>query len=128
MNTVDEWKPCFGHSSRGDRISTSCVSWITRIAAWVLSAATSVVIDRSFLTHYAGLRILERLESRNLGNESAIPGGRKMHTKDAIQFALTVSNGAVLSAIDEMSGAATTFPTPNGGCHPLWVLGSSYTG
>jgi uncharacterized damage-inducible protein DinB len=46
-----------------------------------------------------------------------------MHTKDAIQFALTVSNGAVLSAIDEMSDAATTFPTPNGGCHPLWVLG-----
>ncbi len=45
-----------------------------------------------------------------------------MHTKDAIKFALTVSNGAVLSVIDEMSGAATTFPTPNGGCHPLWVL------
>jgi DinB superfamily len=47
----------------------------------------------------------------------------KMHTKDAIKFALTVSNGAVLSVIDEMSAAATTFPTPNGGCHPLWVLG-----
>jgi uncharacterized damage-inducible protein DinB len=47
----------------------------------------------------------------------------KMQTKDAIKFALTVSNGAVLSVIDEMSGAATTFPTPNGGCHPLWVLG-----
>jgi hypothetical protein len=46
-----------------------------------------------------------------------------MHTKDAIKFALTVSNGAVLSVIDGMSGAATTFPTPNGGCHPLWVLG-----
>jgi hypothetical protein len=46
-----------------------------------------------------------------------------MHTKDAITFALTVSNRAVLSVIDEMSGAATTFPTPNGGCHPLWVLG-----
>jgi len=46
-----------------------------------------------------------------------------MQTKDAIKFALTVSNGAVLSAIDEMSGAATTFPTPSGGCHPLWVLG-----
>ena len=46
-----------------------------------------------------------------------------MHTKDAIKFALTVSNGAVLNVIDEMSGAATTFPTPNGGCHPLWVLG-----
>src|SRR5467141_3496744 len=47
----------------------------------------------------------------------------KMHTKDAIKFALAVSNGAVLSVIDEMRGAATTFPTPNGGCHPLWVLG-----
>ncbi len=46
-----------------------------------------------------------------------------MQTKEAIKFALTVSNGAVLSVIDEMSAAATTFPTPNGGCHPLWVLG-----
>src|SRR5258707_9274333 len=46
-----------------------------------------------------------------------------MQTKDAIKFALTVSNGAVLSVIDEISGAPTTFPTPNGGCHPLWVLG-----
>jgi hypothetical protein len=25
--------------------------------------------------------------------------------------------------IDKMSDAPTTFPTPNGGCHPLWVLG-----
>jgi uncharacterized damage-inducible protein DinB len=46
-----------------------------------------------------------------------------MHMKDAIKFALTGSNRAVMSVIDEMSGAATTFPTPNGGCHPLWVLG-----
>jgi uncharacterized damage-inducible protein DinB len=46
-----------------------------------------------------------------------------MHTKEAIQFALTVSNRAVLSVVDKMSDAATTFPTPNGGCHPLWVLG-----
>jgi hypothetical protein len=46
-----------------------------------------------------------------------------MQTKDAIKFALTSSHRAVLSVIDEMSGAATTFPTPNGGCHPLWVLG-----
>lgn len=46
-----------------------------------------------------------------------------MQTKDAITFALTASNGAVLGVIDEMSGAPTTFPTPNGGCHPLWVLG-----
>jgi hypothetical protein len=46
-----------------------------------------------------------------------------MHTKDAITFALTVSNKSILGVIDEMSGAPTTFPTPNGGCHPLWVLG-----
>src|SRR5260370_28434108 len=46
-----------------------------------------------------------------------------MQTKDAIKFALTVSNGAVLSVIEEMSDSATTFPTPNGGGHPLWVLG-----
>jgi len=46
-----------------------------------------------------------------------------MHTKDLIQFALNVSNGAVLSIVDEMSDASTTFPTLNGGCHPLWVLG-----
>jgi hypothetical protein len=46
-----------------------------------------------------------------------------MHMKDAIKFALSISNEVVLSVIDEMSDAATTFPTPNGGCHPLWVLG-----
>jgi hypothetical protein len=46
-----------------------------------------------------------------------------MHTKEAIKFALTVSNRAVISAIDDMKDAPTTFPTPNGGCHPLWVIG-----
>ena len=46
-----------------------------------------------------------------------------MYTKEAIQFALRVSNGSVMSVIDKMSDASTTFPTPNGGCHPLWVLG-----
>src|ERR1700751_1013328 len=46
-----------------------------------------------------------------------------MNTKDTLQFALTLSNKAILGTIDEMRDAATTFPTPNGGCHPLWVLG-----
>ena len=46
-----------------------------------------------------------------------------MNTKQMIQFALTVSDRTVLNEIDKMSGAPTTFPTPNGGCHPLWVLG-----
>ena len=54
----------------------------------------------------------------------AIPGGKKMQTKEAIKFALTVSDRAVLSVIDEMSGAATTFPTPNGGAtrSGCWVI------
>jgi len=46
-----------------------------------------------------------------------------MNTKDTIKFALAASNKSVMSVIDEMSSAPTTFPTPNGGCHPLWVLG-----
>src|SRR5215213_2369826 len=46
-----------------------------------------------------------------------------MQTKEAIQFALNVSNRALLSVIDEMSTAPTAFPTAKGGCHPLWVLG-----
>lgn len=46
-----------------------------------------------------------------------------MSCKEAIQFALNLSNGAVMNVIDEMSDAATAFPTANGGCHPLWVLG-----
>jgi hypothetical protein len=46
-----------------------------------------------------------------------------MGTKEAIKFALTLSNGAALGVIDKMSDNPTKFPTPNGGCHPLWVLG-----
>jgi hypothetical protein len=46
-----------------------------------------------------------------------------MQTKEAIQFAMAFTDRVVLKAIDEMKDSATTFPTPNGGCHPLWVLG-----
>ena len=46
-----------------------------------------------------------------------------MQTKDAIRFALTASDNAVMSVVDKMNDAATTFPTRKGGCHPLWVLG-----
>lgn len=46
-----------------------------------------------------------------------------MSNKELIKLALTVSNGAVLGVIDKIRDAATTFPTPSGGCHPLWVLG-----
>lgn len=29
----------------------------------------------------------------------------------------------VLQLIEDMKDAPTTFPTMNGGCHPLWILG-----
>jgi hypothetical protein len=32
------------------------------------------------------------------------------------------SDRALLRVINEMSNSPTTFHTPNGGCHPLWVL------
>jgi hypothetical protein len=51
-----------------------------------------------------------------------------MQTKEAIKFALTVSNGAVLSVIYKMSDAATTFPTPNGGLPSALGPGSSHVG
>jgi hypothetical protein len=46
-----------------------------------------------------------------------------MRNKELIQFALTVSDGAVMRMIDKASDVATTSPTSKGGCHPLWVLG-----
>src|SRR5579871_3530726 len=46
-----------------------------------------------------------------------------MNAKEVIKLALSNSNRVVLGTIDKMSDSATTFPTPNGGCHPLWVLG-----
>lgn len=46
-----------------------------------------------------------------------------MTTKEAIRYALGLADGASLPAIDRMAGAPLTYPTPNGGCHPLWVVG-----
>jgi hypothetical protein len=46
-----------------------------------------------------------------------------MQTKAAIRFAITASDNAVMSVVDKMNDAATTFPTRKGGCHPLWVFG-----
>jgi DinB family protein len=46
-----------------------------------------------------------------------------MQTKEALQFALATSDRAVMTEIDKMSMEPTRFPTPNGGCHPLWVMG-----
>ena len=46
-----------------------------------------------------------------------------MTTKEMLQFALTLSDKAVMTHLDTMSDDPTQYPTPNGGCHPLWVLG-----
>jgi hypothetical protein len=56
-------------------------------------------------------------------SEETVLRGKLMQMKETLKFALSGSDRAVLSMIDRMSDAPTTFPTPNGGCHPLWVLG-----
>ena len=46
-----------------------------------------------------------------------------MKAIDVIRTALTTSDKATLSLIEDMRDAALTCPTPRGGNHPLWVLG-----
>src|SRR5262245_20971736 len=46
-----------------------------------------------------------------------------MFTKDAIRYSLDLADGAILRSLASIEDIATTFPTPNGGCHPLWVVG-----
>ena len=46
-----------------------------------------------------------------------------MYTKDAIRYSLTLADQAVMRSIETIQDAPMTFPTENGGCHPLWVLG-----
>ena len=46
-----------------------------------------------------------------------------MFTKDAIRHSLDVAHGAILQSLATIEDVPVTFPTPNGGCHPLWVIG-----
>lgn len=46
-----------------------------------------------------------------------------MQTKDLLGINLEWAATKSLSLIDEMKDAPLTFPTPEGGNHPLWVLG-----
>lgn len=46
-----------------------------------------------------------------------------MYTKDAIRFTLKLADEAMLQSLPAIADAPLTFPTPNGGCHPMWVLG-----
>jgi len=46
-----------------------------------------------------------------------------MKTTDFIKASLEMSQGWVMGMIENMRDAPLTAPTPNGGNHPLWVLG-----
>lgn len=47
-----------------------------------------------------------------------------MQSKEVLKITLEMSRDMVLQLIEDMKDAPVTFPTPNGGCHPLWVLGN----
>jgi uncharacterized damage-inducible protein DinB len=46
-----------------------------------------------------------------------------MYTKDAIRYSLNLADQAVMRTLETIEDAPLTFPTENGGCHPLWVVG-----
>jgi len=46
-----------------------------------------------------------------------------MQSIDLIRDNLTRSRDRVLAHVEEMRQHCVVFPTPNGGCHTLWVLG-----
>jgi hypothetical protein len=46
-----------------------------------------------------------------------------MQSVDLIRDNLTKSRDRVLVRVEEMREHCLVFPTPNGGCHTLWVLG-----
>ena len=46
-----------------------------------------------------------------------------MQSIDLIRANLTKSREIVLARVEEMREHCLVFPTPNGGCHTLWVLG-----
>ena len=47
-----------------------------------------------------------------------------MQSKELLKITLDMSRDMVLQLIEDMKDTPLTFPTPNGGCHPLWVLGN----
>ncbi len=46
-----------------------------------------------------------------------------MYTKDAIRFSLNLAEEAMFKSLAKINDIPLTFPTEEGGCHPLWVLG-----
>src|SRR5678815_6193616 len=48
---------------------------------------------------------------------------KTVYTKDAIRFSLNLAVQAMFKSLAEIEDLPLTFPTEEGGCHPLWVLG-----
>ena len=46
-----------------------------------------------------------------------------MYTKDAIRYSLEFAEQTMFRSLAEIDDIPLTFPTEEGGCHPLWVLG-----
>jgi uncharacterized damage-inducible protein DinB len=46
-----------------------------------------------------------------------------VYTKDAIRFSLNLADEAMFKSLAKIDDIPLTFPTEEGGCHPLWVLG-----
>lgn len=46
-----------------------------------------------------------------------------MFTRDAIRYSLNLAEQALMRSLETIEDAPLTFPTENGGCHPLWVMG-----
>src|SRR5258708_19729706 len=66
----------------------------------------------ALLKNVAATRILDRAGTV-IQNRRAIQGETKMHMKDAIKFALPISNESVLSVTTELTDPPPTFPPPN---------------
>lgn len=46
-----------------------------------------------------------------------------MKTMDAIKYALNMGDFMTMKEIEGLAEAPLTHPGPNGGCHPMWVMG-----
>jgi uncharacterized damage-inducible protein DinB len=46
-----------------------------------------------------------------------------VYTKDAIRFSLNLAEQAMFNSLAKIDDVPLTFPTAEGGCHPVWVLG-----
>lgn len=46
-----------------------------------------------------------------------------MYTKEAVRYSLNLADEGMMRSLATVEDVPFTFPTENGGCHPLWVIG-----